>query len=89
MNRRNFLANSAVAVAGLGVMAWLRNPRVSAAKSNADIQSGSDHHRHRLALVERLLSAGLLRKSAAPSQVHRAAWQSCSRIRENSDAGIR
>jgi len=36
MNRRNFLANSAVAVAGLGVMAWLRNPRASAAKSNAD-----------------------------------------------------
>jgi peptide-methionine (R)-S-oxide reductase len=36
MNRRNFLANSAVAVAGLGVMAWLKNPHVSAAKSNAD-----------------------------------------------------
>ncbi len=36
MNRRNFLANSAVAVAGLGAMAWLRNPRMSAAKSNAD-----------------------------------------------------
>ncbi len=36
MNRRNFLANSAVAVAGLGATAWLRSPRTSAAKSNAD-----------------------------------------------------
>lgn len=36
MNRRNFLANSAVAVAGVGLFAWFRSPRVSVAKSNLD-----------------------------------------------------
>jgi peptide-methionine (R)-S-oxide reductase len=36
MNRRNFLANSAVGVAGIGLFAWLRSPRVGVAKSNLD-----------------------------------------------------
>jgi peptide-methionine (R)-S-oxide reductase len=32
MNRRNFLANSAVAVAGVGLVTWLRSPALSVAK---------------------------------------------------------
>src|SRR5882724_4997688 len=33
MNRRNFLANSAVAVVGAGLVTWLRSPSLSVAKS--------------------------------------------------------
>jgi peptide-methionine (R)-S-oxide reductase len=36
MNRRDFLVNSAVAVAGVGLFAWFRSPRVGVAKSNPD-----------------------------------------------------
>src|ERR1700678_3433902 len=36
MNRRNFLTNSAIAVAGAGLLAWLRSPREGVAKSTSD-----------------------------------------------------
>jgi peptide-methionine (R)-S-oxide reductase len=41
MNRRNFLANSAVAVAGVGLFTWLRSPRVSVANSNPSDGKGT------------------------------------------------
>jgi peptide-methionine (R)-S-oxide reductase len=36
MDRRNFLTNSAIAVAGAGLFVWLRSPRASVAKSTSD-----------------------------------------------------
>src|SRR5260221_3027386 len=35
MNRRTFLSSSALAVAGTGLVAWLRNPMLSVAKSKS------------------------------------------------------
>jgi peptide-methionine (R)-S-oxide reductase len=35
MNRRNFLANSAIAVAGAGLFAWLKSPSQSVANANS------------------------------------------------------
>jgi peptide-methionine (R)-S-oxide reductase len=41
MNRRNFLAGSAVAVAGAGLYGWLRSPDESIAKTNSSNDSGT------------------------------------------------
>jgi peptide-methionine (R)-S-oxide reductase len=41
MNRRKFLTSSAVAVAGVGLISWLRSPRVSVANSNPSDDKGA------------------------------------------------